>query len=462
MRKIFLDDLPRYKNTNKVDWNKAIGSKVSFIYNEVQGEIELLSYDSKCRELTLKYNERIEKMNCIVFKQGNIGKVLGRYDFKFEIGDIVVSLNGSKRKIVDRYKDAKNGNRKTYKCKCLECGAIYDVRGTILNKQYGCGVCANQVCSFGINDIFTKNPEYIKYFENPEDAKKVTLGSCNKVKLKCPICGYKKEMKPEVLKRVGFRCNRCNDGISYPNKIMSNLLKYLNLIFEAEYSPNWACGRRYDFRLYVNHKEYILEMQGGQHYFGGFERMGGRNFDEEIENDKYKEKLAKKNGFDVLTYIIIDCRKSEINYIKNSILTSRLNEILNLEKVDWVEIDKKSQSSIINLMCEHWQKNKSSSEELSKVFGIGRSTVSRYLKKGAELKLCDYNSKEIKRDIMTKKLGKPVIIKKENVVIGEFRSCAELERQSSTLYGVKLFAAQISKHALDGKIYKGYLFQYAS
>lgn len=123
---------------------------------------------------------------------------------------------------------------------------------------------------------------------------------------------------------------------------------------------------------------------------------------------------------------------------------------------------KKSQKSIISLICEYWQKNKSSSEELSEFFGIGRNTVSRYLKKGAELKLCNNNPKEVRKNAMTKKLGKPVIIKKENKVVGKFGSCAELERQSLMLYGIKLFAAQISKCALDGKAYKGYSFQYVS
>lgn len=46
--------------------------------------------------------------------------------------------------------------------------------------------------------------------------------------------------------------------------------------------------------------------------------------------DEDKEFIAKQNG--ILEYIVIDCRYSNYEWIKNSILASKLNQIFNLKK----------------------------------------------------------------------------------------------------------------------------------
>ena len=43
--------------------------------------------------------------------------------------------------------------------------------------------------------------------------------------------------------------------------------------------------------------------------------------------------LALRNGID--EYIIIDCRKSNLNWIKNNILDSSLVNIFKLDDIDW-------------------------------------------------------------------------------------------------------------------------------
>jgi hypothetical protein len=62
-------------------------------------------------------------------------------------------------------------------------------------------------------------------------------------------------------------------------------------------------------------------MHGGQHYKSGF-NISNRSLNEEQKNDLIKEKLAKKNG--ILHYIVIDSRRSTVEYIKNSIINSEL------------------------------------------------------------------------------------------------------------------------------------------
>ena len=46
---------------------------------------------------------------------------------------------------------------------------------------------------------------------------------------------------------------------------------------------------------------------------------------EEQINDSFKEKLAKDNGIE--KYIVINCKESDLSYIKNNVLNSELSKI---------------------------------------------------------------------------------------------------------------------------------------
>ena len=53
MRKVFLDDLPRWDkgegtgNIGTINWSKCKGMKVSFMYDDIEGEVELIDYIEK-------------------------------------------------------------------------------------------------------------------------------------------------------------------------------------------------------------------------------------------------------------------------------------------------------------------------------------------------------------------------------------------------------------------------------
>lgn len=58
MRKVFLDDLPRrtgYKS-NPISWKNSVGYKIRFIYDDIEGEIEIIDYDRDKLRLTVVYN----------------------------------------------------------------------------------------------------------------------------------------------------------------------------------------------------------------------------------------------------------------------------------------------------------------------------------------------------------------------------------------------------------------------
>lgn len=436
--------------------------EVNYVYDDDYGTIQIIDYNTKDRTLTTICNGFKSKINTKNFLKGNIKKIIGKNEYQYNIGEIVFDKKGNCRKIVSRFKD-RNCGTKTYKCLCLTCQSFQDVYESEINRGIGCGICGNRVVKMGLNDIYTTHPELIKYFKFQEDSMKYTYGSHKKVWVKCPICGFEKTMPIYSLVEQGFSCSRCSDGISYPNKVIANFLSSLGIEYTAEYSPEWAKNKRYDFLFKINNRNYIIEAHGKQHYCGGFERVNGRNYEQEKDNDSIKYEMALHNGFNDNEYIVIDCRESNIEFIKNNILKSKLNDLFDISIVNWKEIDKKSQSSLVNDVAKFYKNYSINIIEISNYFNISVCTVIRYLNKAKELDLCDYDSKEKQLKILRtnhKKNMKPILIKKENEIIGTFQSGIYIEKNSVDLFGIKLLSPQISKSAKSGKKYKGYSFEY--
>jgi len=51
LKKIFLDILP--KNNKRIDWKNSIGYKVRFIYDDIEGEVEIIDYNTEKRRLNI-------------------------------------------------------------------------------------------------------------------------------------------------------------------------------------------------------------------------------------------------------------------------------------------------------------------------------------------------------------------------------------------------------------------------
>ena len=178
---------------------------------------------------------------------------------------------------------------KWYKYHCNKCGAeLWKVESNI-KKGSGCSCCSNQIVVKGINDIATTDNWMVKYFVNEDEIYKYTHGSGEVVLMKCPDCGYEKYDSIYNVFKYGFSCNKCSDGISYPEKVMFNFLQQLNIEFITQYSKTnakWVGKYKYDFYFELNGESYIIETHGGQHYKKGFSNYGGRTLKEEQQNDK--------------------------------------------------------------------------------------------------------------------------------------------------------------------------------
>lgn len=248
--------------------------------------------------------------------------------------------------------------------------------------KHGCPYCCNRNVLKGFNDMWTTNPKLAMLLVNPWDGYKYTQGnSTAKLYWECPNCFTISKKRIADVTPLGFSCPSCSDGISYPAKVIFNLLKMCNIINQPEKVFDWLKDRLYDF--YLLDFNYIIEVHGEQHYReSGFSSSATWTLKDIQENDKYKYETALKNGID--KYIIINAMISEIGYIRNSIENSYLSKMLNLESVDWEEIDRLSRSSNVTMAVELFEKG-FSKKEIAKEIGVHHKTVHRYLRRSGKV-----------------------------------------------------------------------------
>jgi hypothetical protein len=152
---------------------------------------------------------------------------------------------------------------------------------------------------------------------------------------------------------------------------------------------------------------------------------------QEITNDNFKRSTAYDNK--IINYIEVDCRKSELDWIKNNILKSELTKLINLRDIDWNECAELSYRSLLKKACDLWNSGIKSTVKIGQLLRLDRSTIIRYLKKGEKIGLCNYNSKEEMKksaDANRIKGQKPIIC----IETGEtFNSIAECRRALNIL-----------------------------
>ena len=272
-------------------------------------------------------------------------------------------------------------------CFCRHCNHFFRIKRRQISRLSNCPICSNKQIIKGFNDINTVRPDLIKYFVHKEDGEKHSIGSDCKVEVQCPDCGFIKKMTVGDLARQGFTCNRCSDGLSYPNKMIINLLSELSVEnLTAEYTPKWANHHRYDSYFEYKGSPYIVEMNGRQHYCNS--QWSTVRYQQ--ENDLYKTELARKQGINI---IYIDCTVSSLEYIKQSIMSSALSKMFDLSKVNWAKCHQQSMGSMMIKVCKYFSNNSdSTSRSISKLFHLSVPTVITYLKRGTECGLCDYST----------------------------------------------------------------------
>ena len=452
---IDLTNLPN-KN-NRIQWDKSVGMKVPFIYNKFNGELEILDYSKGI--LSVNFNEKIFTITVDSFKKVALGRILGviSMDFKFKINTNLINDKRDMTVIDREYRFAKRGDkRKYYKLKCNLCG--YDnhwaCEGTIM-MGCGCPVCcsAPKVVVEGINDITTTDPWMIKYFQGGHDeARLYTYNSGKKINPICPDCGKIGKLKPiyRIHKTKSIACT-CGDGVSFPNKFVFSFLSQLNVSFDYEKSFDWSDRKIYDD--YIESQSIIIENHGGSHYYSHFSEIkNGRSFEEELDNDEYKEKMANENG--IKHYIKLDCRISDKEWIRKSIMNSELSKLLNFsdDDINWDECEEFALGNWVKKICNYKKQNPLLySSDIAKIVNLLPATVSRYLRLGSKYGFCDYNGKEenkrANREPSKDSNHKPLICMETNEV---FRSSRYFVDDYLIKHGVKLQGRNI-RSVCNGK-----------
>jgi len=251
----------------------------------------------------------------------------------------------------------------------------WEAKISVMTKSTGCPYCFGMRVWRGFNDIHTTSEKLSGWILNKEDGFKYSKGSKVRLNWKCECGQVIKNKSPFIVDKDGLGCPSCSDGKSYPEKIVYQLLKQLNIEFVWEKTFTWSQDKRYDF--YIKNLNIIIEVHGKQHYSNGFDFVGGRTLEEEQENDRYKRELALNNNIE--HYIVVDARKSELEWIKESILNSQLIDIFNLSSIQWEEIDRLARRKLITELEELWCEYKSIGL-ISKKTGITQRNIKRYLK----------------------------------------------------------------------------------
>lgn len=293
-----------------------------------------------------------------------------------------------------------------------------------------------------------------------EFAKKYSIGSKFKLNPTCPNCGCIKNSKMSIntIYKNGVACPVCGDGISYPNKFMNNLLKQLNINFETEKRFNWCKYFNtyknkevvgiYDF--YIPSMNLIIEMDGGFHT--AYNNLCDKTKEESQYEDLNKDMLANENNLKVIR---IDCdykvTSKKFEYIKNCIINSELSTIFDFNNINWNTIEAISEKSLVKEICDYYNNNKVTINDVNKEFGINKTSIRQYLRKGTKLGWCNFIGEHLKI----------VEIFKDGQSLGVYNSLRELEKNSIKDFGINLRADDISETARGIKSsYKGFTFKY--
>ena len=325
----------------------------------------------------------------------------------------------------------------------------------------------------GYNDIATTHPHLAKQWHPTKNGSllptMVSRGNNKEVWWLCDECGNEWEaiICNRSLNNSGCPC--CGDGMPYPEKLMALVLKALGIDFTRQLTYDNG-KHKYDF--YVALWKAIFETNGRQHYEDiNWSKCGGRTLEDEQAIDKYKHDNAINNhGILEENYNVVDCRYSTLEWCRPNIekALSKYIDVSVLTDEDWQEFDIQAQKSLKLKVCKRWKEGKEVDKDLTitdlvKEFGIGQSTVYKYLIWGNKRGLCEYNTEQEKEmswariedkvvEKSRKKTMKPICLIDEN---GQVLLEAESYRQMGKLLNM-------SKETVSRKIKSGEPLKYSS
>lgn len=242
-------------------WKENIGKELPFQYDDLEGTIKIINYESINRKnlITIQYQDNIMTTSTSNLLQLRIPTFL-----------------------------KKNVNTRKYK---------YNV-GNIIDKD------------FQKSKVIEQSRISVKSSKGYETARGY--------KLKCLSCGYKYKTREEILSS----CPVCGIRSSWTERFIFSIFIQAGIEFEVQKEFNWLQNRWYD--VYLPKYNAIIEINGIQHYEPiGLPDRKQRSAEiihkECVEADNIKQKAALQHN---IAYYIIDARDQNNLYnIAKSVLT---------------------------------------------------------------------------------------------------------------------------------------------
>ena len=381
------------KGMNKSEVNNLVMEYLEFLDDKYLGNKYKHKWKCKCGKIFIrdwgKIRERTSvkcdecvyvyrRIEAIESHKNKIQNSIYEYIKSYFNGDILI--------------DGTMVTRKPFiKIKCKKCNTEFDIRNDYFKNDISICPCCNPYLRLPKKEesIAYIHPHIAKLITEDENGRRISFEDCYKIscysnmkfKFKCEYCNQVGDLRSlNQIVQHGYACPYCRDGMSTPNKFMTELLKALNIDFYSEKTFEWSNRRRYDF--YLPSLKMIIEMNGIQHYEEN--KLTNRNLMEEQENDKMKKELALKNGIE--KYIVIDCRYSTFDFIKENTV-KKLKDIFELNNIDWYDIWLKCQEKIVVKTWKLYNEGYKT-KEISEILNIGKTTVLRYLHKGESIGKC--------------------------------------------------------------------------
>lgn len=385
------------RKNNKIDWYSSFGTVVKFQYKDIVSHIivkEYLGYHNLIIDIP-NYVENCKVQTDSVIN-GRFGVVLSliNFDFLYKVGDIV----NDNMLILSCFK---KGYHRYYEYKCLIDGYIGYVCESGIKRGRNCPVCFGNKVVCGINDLLTLRPDIVELMVDKEKALTCGVGSHKKTDFICKRCGSIINARIDHVCNGIISCKQCSDGLSYPSKFVYNFLRQILPIelFDMEKTFDWSKkiqhknlklsgNKKYDFYI-SSTNPIIIEAHGEQHFKKNsfHSHKNSKTLEEEQENDKLKMQLAINNGILPDHYIQLDCRESNMEYIKSSIMQSELPRLFHFteDQIDWQECNRFATSSRVYEACELWNNGLHSTTKIGIKMKLNQTTILKYLRRGSEL-----------------------------------------------------------------------------
>lgn len=352
--------------------------------------------NNKYENLTFEISDNIDDMGnadivCTCIKCGNVFKAKFRtlryYNVLCKKCEFVVHNKLTEGYVVNFIKDKgyeiisgsylNEDSRFTLKCK--DCGEeIITTYKSLKQQKKGCRNCQYNKLKKNhkrfekeLNDKYNGNIIAIEEYVN----------SYTPITFKCNVCGNIWRTTPDSIINKEIGCHNCNKGVSYPNKLMKNILLLFRegITIEEEkalkkINNSWNGNHRFDFLVTKNGKRVVIEMDGGFH-----------NRENIKEIDIKKDNFAKLNDIDIIR---INCEykgiSNRFSTIKNAILSSEIRKLVDIDSIDndkWNELDEKSKKSTYREIYEFYLNHKDLTfKDIGKIFNKRGYTIHQIIK----------------------------------------------------------------------------------